>query len=140
MKKKSSYFFYGLTAIVICGFLYYTSLAFSDSKIYSKYSAEYLFLTPPELKNFPLSQASTISYYYSAADGNKCTIYALRYTSNSSQREIEQLFEDYFLQLGYIQKNRYEYYKENSEASLSMDRHDDSSQYKVDISILEITH
>ena len=134
--KKTTVIFsiFIVTALILLS--YYLIASFSESKRYSKNSLDYLLLTPGLLKNQPLADIYNVEYYYSAADGNKPTVYAMTFFTHKSQDDIKTNFENYLKSLGHTKNEGNIFSKDNQKVSIKYSL-SQNQEMSVTFSIME---
>ncbi|OZG75452.1 hypothetical protein BTA51_03510 [Hahella sp. CCB-MM4] len=75
--------------------VYYALASLSEDRSYSKYSIDYLLLTPSLVKKIPIEDISDEFYLYSAADGNKPSRALVTFTSGMNRESVEGTLANY---------------------------------------------
>ena len=131
--KKSIYLCVALIFLLIT---YYTISSLSESKKFSKYTLDYLLLTPSLIKNQPIMDVYNENYYYSAADGNKPAVVAVTFFSKKNQEDIRLAITEYLKLHGYVNREPNFFRKEDREVSIKY-RHSEDEDISVTLSIIE---
>jgi hypothetical protein len=122
--------------LLIAAGVYYAKLVFSESLYIEKNSIEYYFLVPAIIKDIPLdSTDEVVSYYYSAADGNKPAVASVEFTTPKSANEVDDSIVSYFKGLGFVGSNN-AYKKDSNEISITHST-SDAGEVLINVAVLE---
>ena len=112
----------GITFFIIALYLvgYYLVGAIEEGKRYKKPSLDYLLFTPQIIKNQPITDATTMKFYFDAGDGPKPFIFINTFeTFQESAQTLEQL-QKYLIDKGF-KKERSDFVKGNVRMEIDYD-------------------
>lgn len=113
---------YGLMAIVFISMAmlgsYIVLISFSENRMFTRSSVDYIFLTPSLLKDLPISPISDQSYTYSAEDGPKPRITTFTFSGQIEHTRIVDQVHTYLKSLGYVKKDAYHFEKPKEEVHI----------------------
>ena len=139
MKTKNTLSLF-LIPILIClvVVVYYRNLVMTENIRFPKDSIEYRLLTPNVIKNIQIDDIGEVKYYYySAADGNKPLINAIKLESNKDKNYIESKITQHLINNQFTKIKSGKFIKDNQKISVLFEKNN-SNTWNASIIVIEV--